>query len=173
MKKFLLLLTLVFSAVSCIQDLDELEKYTPPPWLKGKLYTQIEAQAELGKFAEALKITGLDTIINTSGLFTVFAPSDEAFTLFFQDNPSYSGEVSSIPMDELKNLVSFHIIQNSWSMRQLATLNISGWIDEDEDDVRSRAFKKETFLRAANKEYFVDEDQNIYLNKIMKQRDHR
>ena len=44
-------------------------------------------------------------------------------------------------------------------MRQLATLNINGWIDEDDEDIRSRAFKKETFLRSANKSYFVEYDE--------------
>lgn len=156
MKRILLYLLAVLLLLSCKKDLDELEKYTPPPWLKGKLYSQIEAQEGLELFAEALRITGLDTIINTSGLFTVFAPDNEAMERYLQENEVYGGSLENIPPETLRSMVSYHIVQNSWSIRQLSSLNLNGWIDPSEEDVRSRAFKKESIFRPGIKEYHVE-----------------
>jgi len=161
MKNLLYILLMILSLSSCKQDLDKLEKYLPPPWLKGKLYSQIEADSSLSTFSQALILSGFDTIVNTSGLFTIFAPDDDAFTLYFKEHPEYGNDLNNIPLDELKALVSFHIVQNSWSKQQLVSLNLDGWIDNTDTEVRTRAFKKETLLRKANKEYSVRYDEEF------------
>ncbi|HUX56472.1 MAG TPA: fasciclin domain-containing protein [Bacteroidales bacterium] len=67
----------------------EIDKYQRPDWLKGKLYSQIESTPDLDSFTVCLKISGFDSIINTSGSFTVFAPGNEAFIEYFSKNPLY------------------------------------------------------------------------------------
>ncbi len=125
-------------------------KYDPPDWLAGKLYTQLLEQPDLSSFAQCLELTGYDTIINKSGSYSVFAPNNEAFSLFFQDNPLY-GSVEDIPIKELTRLVKFHIVQNPWSKSQLRSLDVFGWIDTlDIENDEPRGFKRETLLSDEN-----------------------
>ena len=108
---------------ACINIYD-LEKYQSPKWLAGKLYTQISTREDLSTFGKCLELTGYDTLLNISGSYTVFAPSNEAFNQFFSENPQYGNDVANIPHNELLRIVKFHIIQNAWSKAQLQQLDI-------------------------------------------------
>ena len=83
-KQLILISLLVLLFFACKKDF---VKYDRPTWLAGKLYTQILTKPELSTFAELLHVSGYDTIIDVSGSYTVFAPSNDAFTKYFQDNP--------------------------------------------------------------------------------------
>ncbi|MDA3821158.1 MAG: fasciclin domain-containing protein, partial [Bacteroidales bacterium] len=110
MKRFkhclLIAITLV-SLVSC-EDIEDRDKYKRPDWLAGKLYEQILENETLSIFAQALQLTGYDTIINVSGSYTIFAPTNDAFGLYFQDNPQYQESVENIPYEELSDMVKYH-----------------------------------------------------------------
>ncbi len=146
---------LLIIIISCVDD-DSLDpKYQRPEWLAGKLYDQILEQEDLSTFAECIKLTGYDEIINVSGSYTVFAPTNEAFNEFFASNPNYNS-VQDIPQDELSNIVKYHIVQNPWSKNQLRTLDVYGWIDTlDINNDEPRGFKRETLLLNKNRKYGV------------------
>jgi len=78
-------LILVLVLFSCKKD--EFDKYERPDWLAGKVYSQIQVNDSLKTFAKCLQLTGYDSIINISGSYTVFAPTDEAFQTYFNSNP--------------------------------------------------------------------------------------
>lgn len=138
--------------ISCRDDLQE-NKYERPEWLAGKVYSQILEFPELSTFAQCLELTGYDTIINVSGSYTVFAPSNEAFNNWFTQNPNYS-KVEDIPKEELDQLVKYHILQNAWSKQQLRSLDVFGWIDTlDLNNNKPRGFKRETLLRNDNRKF--------------------
>lgn len=133
--------------------------------MQGKLYSQIREQADLSTFARCLELTGYDTIINVSGSYTVFAPTNEAFNLFFRENTKYQS-VEQIPMPELVSLVKFHIIQNPWSKIQLRSLDVYGWIDSlDITNNKPAGFKRETLLLNKNLKVGVtrDKDKNYQI----------
>ncbi len=135
---------LLLMLMSCRKE--PIDKYTRPEWLAGKVYTQILDQPELSTYARGLELVGLDTIINVSGIYTVFAPSNEAFVAFFASNPNYSS-IEQIPISELSRLIQFHIVQSPWSKVQLRSLDVFGWIDlNDPDNNKPRGFKRETLL---------------------------
>lgn len=164
--KFLKIFTLliIFTGIlfnSC-KDIYELDKYQAPTWLAGKLYTQISQQDGLGTFIKCLELTGYDTLLDLSGSFTVFAPSDEAFSRYFTLNPEYGNDVANIPLNKLKELVKFHIIQDAWSKAQLQMLNSEGWIDPTDDKSKPRAFKRQTLLKDPNVKYWVKYGHNQY-----------
>ena len=141
---YLLILILVLSGAflnSCIY-FDEPEKFKRPDWVGDKLYTQVRAEEDLTRFAECLKILGMDTILNVSGSFTVFAPSDDAVSRFLAENQFSS--VSDIPKDKLEEIVEFHIIQNPWTLLQLRQLNMDGWIDPSATWSVPNAYKRQT-----------------------------
>src|SRR5512133_4315160 len=122
------LIIITLAAISFASCTKEFDKYERPAWLAGKLYTQIKSVEGLGNFAKCLEKTGYDTLINRSGSFTVFAPSDAAFDLYFQQHPGLSS-VDDIPMSDLIRIVKYHIVQNPWSLDQLKSLDVYGWID--------------------------------------------
>lgn len=151
-KSFLLFaLTLLF-LYSCRQEPDI---YKRPDWLAGKVYTQILAQPELSTFVKCIELTGYDEILNVSGSYTVFSPSNEAFTKYFSQNTKYKA-VEDIPIDELTEIVKYHIVQNPWSKIQLRTLDVYGWIDTlSTDNNKPKGFKRETLLLNPDRKYGI------------------
>ncbi|MCF8226838.1 MAG: fasciclin domain-containing protein [Bacteroidales bacterium] len=149
------LFALAFSlTIGCVED----DKYERPDWLAGKLFTQLSDTAIFSTFAECLKLTGYDTIINTSGSYTIFAPNNDAFELYFQNNPNGYTSVSEIPhenpQDELFEIVKYHIVQNPWSREQLRSVDVWGWIDPaDETNDEPKGFKRETLLEDQDIKY--------------------
>ena len=123
---------------------DQPSKYDRPEWLEGKVYTQVKGEDDLSTFAYCLELTGYDQIVDVSGSYTVFAPTDEAFSRFFQENPSYNS-VDNMPVDELSEIVKYHLVQNPWSKVQLRSLDVYGWIDTlDINNNEPKGFKRET-----------------------------
>lgn len=147
-----LLSIISFLYYSC-QDIYDHEKYQKPDWLEGKLYTQISLQENLSKFTECLKIVGLDTIIDVSGSFTIFSPSDEAVDAFLAKY-NYSS-VQDIPIDYLEEIVKYSIIQDAWSVNELKILDQDGWIDPDNKYSEPRAYKRQTLLKKPNEKYWI------------------
>ncbi|MDA3823871.1 MAG: fasciclin domain-containing protein, partial [Bacteroidales bacterium] len=149
-KQFALLALVLSLVFGCVDD--RLEKYERPDWLAGKVFTQIADSAIFDTFKECLILTGYDTIINTSGSYTVFAPNNDAFDLYFQEH-GYSTP-SDIPMAELQQIVKYHIVQNPWTKEQLRSLDVWGWIDPtDETNDEPKGFKRETLLFDKNIKY--------------------
>lgn len=132
------------------------EKYQRPDWLPGKLYTSVSVQKNLSLFAECLRLTGLDTIINVSGCWTVFAPTDEAIRAYLLEN-NYA-RLADIPIMKLERMTKFHIIQDPWSLNQLKILGSTGWRTYDNSKSESYAYKRETMLRNPNDKYWIKKE---------------
>lgn len=160
---------MIFLFSGCEEDEILSTKYDRPDWLSGKVFTQIKDQPELSVFASAVELAGYDSIIDVSGSYTVFAPSDEAFNAWMSEN-NFS-DVQDIPLERLSRLVSYHIVQNLWTKRQLRTLDVFGWIDTlDIYNDKPRGFKRQTLLRDENRKYGVaskgprtEEDDNLII----------
>ncbi len=155
MKKALLPFLLVLITLSAIRCKKE-DIYERPSWLAGKLFTQIKANPELSEFAKCISLVGYDSVINVSGSYTVFAPNNQAFELYFQEHPQYKS-VEDIPLGELSRIVKFHIVQNPWSAEQLRQLDVYGWIDSlDLNNDEPKGYKRETLLREKNTKYGIN-----------------
>ncbi len=152
----LLLLGILFIVFAGCEKWSVHDKFTRPDWLPGKLYTSVLVQKDLGLFAECLRLTGLDTILDVSGSWTVFAPTDEAVRLYLSEN-NYS-RVSDIPQKELQKIIKFHIIQNPWSLDQLKILGTDGWRTKDDANTNSYAYKRETILKNPNEKYWIKKE---------------
>jgi uncharacterized surface protein with fasciclin (FAS1) repeats len=163
MKNFFLplILSVIITGIltSCLEEID---KYERPHWMIGKLYSQIESTEDLDSFAVCIKQSGLDTIIDISGSFTVFAPTNEAFRVFLGQSPAYD-KISDIPRKELERIVKYHIVQNSWTIAQLKSLDIYGWIDQsDPANNKPWGYKRQTILRDENRKYWVTSDRGRF-----------
>lgn len=146
------ILLVFFGCNDPLQD----DHYKRPEWLQGKVYEQILADSTLSTFAKSVELTGYDDVINVSGSYTVFAPTNEAFQTFFADNPEYNS-VENMPVEKLSEIVRYHIVQNPWSELQLRSLDVYGWIDTlDVSNDEPRGFKRETLYKPENRKYGVD-----------------
>ena len=152
-KTVTLLLTILISFCTGCEDYFVHEKYQRPDWLPGKLYTAVKVQPNLALFAECLRLAGLDTILDVSGSWTVFAPTDEAIKQYLSDN-HYAG-VSAIPSDKLVKITKFHVIQNAWSLDQLQILGTTGWRTNNDANKSSYAFKRQTMLKNPVGKYWI------------------
>ncbi len=151
--KSILWVVLIFLALLSCRD--ETSIYDRPVWLEGKVYTQILGQPELSDFAKCIEKIEYDKILDVSGSYTVFAPSNEAFKLYFASSPKYKS-IDDIPVNELEQLVKYHIVQNPWSKIQLRSLDIYGWIDTlDLNNNEPKGFKRETLLLDKDIKYGV------------------
>jgi uncharacterized surface protein with fasciclin (FAS1) repeats len=78
----------------------------------GFLYNKLKADPTFSIFTRGLERADLVQFINEGGLYTVFAPTDEAFTKYLSSN-GY-GSVDDVPVDKLFKILSFHIVNNMW-----------------------------------------------------------
>jgi len=109
-------------------------------------------------FTECLRLTGLNKILDVSGSWSVFAPTDEAMKQFLAEN--HYASISAIPLDELEKITEFHIIQNPWSLQQLRSLGVNGWKTGDDNKSNPYAFKRETMLRNPAEKYWIKRAKN-------------
>jgi uncharacterized surface protein with fasciclin (FAS1) repeats len=101
--KFLLVALVAFSAFSITSCGDDDPAPTPAP----QTITQIAGgNAELSTLVTALELTGLDEVLSGSGQFTVFAPTNAAFTTFLPQGV----DVEDVPVDVLTNILLNHVI---------------------------------------------------------------
>lgn len=167
LKKIILMTktTILFSILTCMlcvglvgcneELLDDTTKYDRPEWLAGKVYTQVKEQEELSTFATCIERIGYDSVIDVSGSYTVFAPTNQAFDEYFQNHPDYNS-IDEIPNDVLDGIVKYHIVQNPWTKEQLRSLDVYGWIDSlDLNNNKPRGYKRETLLRPEDRNYGV------------------
>lgn len=76
--------------------------------------------ADLSTLAEALSITGLDTVLDDRNAeFTVFAPGNAAFDLFLTDNGFAS--LSDVPVDVLTQVILNHALTGTALSGSLST----------------------------------------------------
>lgn len=174
--KVIFLVGILITVYSCQKSLEELDNYKRPSWLAGKVYTQLSSEGNLKTFAACVKRVGYDTILNTSGCYTVFAPNDSAFNVFFKQHPNYNSSVENIPYDTLLLIVKSHIINDPWSVEQLRQLDEGGWIDTlGLTNNKPKGFKRETLVRDKNIKFgiaqypkdtkrIVDTTQAVYTN---------
>jgi hypothetical protein len=153
-KTRLLLFGILFLIFVGCDELTDREKYQRPDWLPGKLFTTVSIQENLTMFTECLRLTGLDTIIDVSGSWSVFAPTDDAMKLYLSENRYAS--ISDIPIDELKKITKFHIILYPWSLEQLQSLGVNGWKTVDDANSNPYAYKRETILKNPNEKYWIE-----------------
>jgi hypothetical protein len=94
-------------------------------------------------------------VLKGAGLYTVFAPNDEAFTAYLKDK-SYAS-AAAIPDEEVVKIVSYSIVYSKWTMEHLADVF-------EEGEYVTGAFKRKTTCYALpyrdadfNNHWVVDE----------------
>lgn len=95
---------------SCQDGFEEYWQYDQQQ--EGFLYAKIKENPQFSAFAQALERTGVGTALDKAGVYTVFAPTNEAF----QDYLRTAGfdNLAAVPIEQLTNVVNYHIVYFTW-----------------------------------------------------------
>jgi len=115
-------LCLVF-AVIFIQCDNTDKYYERPGWLEKPIYEVLQQEGRFSKYLQCVDKTEYAFVLKGAGLYTVFAPNDDAFTAYLTKK-SYAS-VNDIPAEELKNLVAYSIVYSKWT-----SLHLGDYLDQ-------------------------------------------
>ncbi len=116
---------------------------------KGSIYKNLQDRGDYGLFLQALDITGYKKAVNESDLLTVFAPNNAAFR-DYMTNVLEVSNMSEVLLDEeklelLTRVVSYHIIQYSWSLDDFMGFTMSS--DPEAARGKGEVYKYKTLAR--------------------------
>ncbi len=147
--KLLLLLFLILS-VSCTNKEKE-ELFERPDWLKGTLYEQLKNDPNHQIYTDALELTGYANKLERTGSYTLFAPTDDAFTTFLA---SYGGNIENVPEDILKGIVEYSIVNFPLTRDLLTAYSEWGYWNK----TVHKSFKKKTYYIRPN---YLEDDKMV------------
>ncbi|WP_372755680.1 fasciclin domain-containing protein [Mariniflexile sp.] len=105
---------MIISTFGCKPDPLE---YARPSDLAGTIYTQLESMGNFNYYLQCLDKTEYKTPLVKGGSWTIFAPTDEAFEKFLQEEGYAS--VDDIPSDRLLDIVQYTIVTSGWNTTTL------------------------------------------------------
>jgi uncharacterized surface protein with fasciclin (FAS1) repeats len=105
----ILLAVLVLTA-SCNNDDDN----TTTPPMEGNIVEVALTDPQLTSLVTALQITGLTSVLEQDGPFTVLAPTNAAFTAFLNGTP-----IENVPVDALSAILLNHVISGDFEAEDL------------------------------------------------------
>lgn len=113
-KKVLVLTCLVSLGVSvlfsCSKGFKEYYGNTNPKG--GYIYEKVKSNPDFSLFTKGLERANLVQFISEGGLYTVFAPTNEAVNKYLSDNGFKT--IDEVPVDRLFKVLSYHIVNNMW-----------------------------------------------------------
>lgn len=98
---------------SCKDD----QYYERPSWLEAPIYDVLKANGKFSKYLQAVDRTSYATVLQGAGLYTVFAPNDDAFAAYLSKNGYAS--VADIPDPEVDKIVAYSICYSTFTFDSL------------------------------------------------------
>lgn len=153
MKKFskiLLFSFFFFSLLGCQKE--EFDKYYGRPAnLEDPIFQSLEANGNFTNLISVIETAGYKDILSKAGYWTIFAPNDEAFKMFFQENAQING-LSDIDSLVAQKIVKYALVYNAFRTDHIADFQASyGWEPNMAYKRRTAyydGFKKEVIGRA-------------------------
>lgn len=122
---YLFVLPLLALFASCSQELDPY--YERPAGLEDPIFQQLEARGNFKNLTALIAKAGYKDILSKAGYWTMFAPNDEAFAKFFQEQ----GITDVDKIDDLtaSKIVRYALVFNAFRTDQLSDYQSgSGWV---------------------------------------------
>lgn len=107
-------LFIIISTFGCKPDPLE---FARPKDLAGTIYDQLESMGNFNYYVECIDKTEYKAPLVKGGSWTIFAPTDEAFEKFMQEEGYTS--LNDIPSDRLLHIVQYSIINSGWNTNTL------------------------------------------------------
>ncbi|WP_187262713.1 fasciclin domain-containing protein [Pontibacter beigongshangensis] len=150
------------------------EYYAPPKTLAPPIYQQLEARGNFTHFLACVDKAGYKQSLSSSGYWTIFAPTDEAFTKYFAAN-GLAG-IGAIDEAKAREIVTYSLVYNAFSKEKLAEFQSSiGWVPGQSFKRRTAYYSapyksniggQEAFVVANNRNglnYVTEDNNNKYL----------
>ncbi|TKG95454.1 hypothetical protein EYV94_08405 [Puteibacter caeruleilacunae] len=125
-KNWIWLFLLLPFIISCEREMDKY--YDVEVDEGGTVYAKLAGNEEFSIFTHALELCEYSDVLGKSGLFTVLAVDNDNFNAFLQAK-GYS-KVDDVPVEELKRVMTNHIIEWSYSAFDLT----HGYLDDENPD---------------------------------------
>src|SRR5690349_14526401 len=106
----ILFLSLICLSFSCSKGFEDY--YNEQNTKGGFLFDKIKSKPEFSMFVKGLERANLVQFISEGGLYTVFAPTNDALTKYLSAN-GYS-TIDDVPVEKLFKILSYHIVNNMW-----------------------------------------------------------
>jgi uncharacterized surface protein with fasciclin (FAS1) repeats len=119
---------------SCKED----PYYARPDSLEPTIYIQLEQKGNFSSYLSCVDRAGYKDVLSRAGYFTVFAPTDEAFSTFLASKNV--GSVDNLSDELVNKIVTYSVIYSGYSKDQLDDFQSNDSLDWI-DDV---AFKRRT-----------------------------
>lgn len=121
--KIFLLLVIGFFFVQCSNDKDAY--YDEPSWAKPPIYEVLQKEGRFSNYLKCVDRTMHSSSLHGSGLFTCFAPNDDAFKLYLSAKGYPS--VDDIPQSVVDQIVAYSLVYNSYEFDRLSDILYGGW----------------------------------------------
>ncbi len=151
----LVLFGCLFSA--CRKEIDEY--YARPESLEPTIFDNLTAKGEFSSYLALVEKAGYKSILSRAGYFTVFAPTDDAFPSFLEEQSLSS--IDEIDSLSARKIVAYSMIYNLFTREQIddyQSTSEQGWLLDE-------AFKRGT----ANYKWVYDEMVDGEMKKIIDQ----
>lgn len=112
---------MVFSSMFAFTSCDDNDDDTMV--MPKTVYEQVSADSDLTSLKAAIDKAGLSTTLSNNGAFTVFAPSNAAFTKFLRDNGF--ANLDAVPTAVLKEVLLNHVLATKVMAAQVSTGYVS------------------------------------------------
>lgn len=116
LKLFAVVLIFGFVMISCEESRDEMSN-------SGSIYELASRDADLSNLKAAIDKAGLATTLQSSGTFTVFAPSNAAFATFLKDNGF--ANLEAVPVVTLREILLNHVLSSKVMAADVTTGYVS------------------------------------------------
>ncbi|MCB9012837.1 MAG: fasciclin domain-containing protein, partial [Bacteroidales bacterium] len=153
MKKLLtVILGISLMLASC--EKEKIRYYERPAWLKGPLYDQIKSTGQFNEFVKAAEYAGYEATLNSRLTYTIFLPTDEAFTQYYAEKGISS--IEQLPKEEVLALLQYHTMQFMWDSARIQNKTAFGWWVQMADNFRTPSIYRPPISQERSKNIVYD-----------------
>lgn len=139
----LIWLLLLFFVAQCRRERDDY--YAAPDWGRKPVYEVLQDEGRFGLYLQCVDKTMYATSLKGSGLWTVFAPNDDAFKAYL--SAKGYGSVEDMPVGEAEKIVAYSMLYDRYELNRLSDILSGGW------DTLSSVKKKTAYYETIHREY--------------------
>lgn len=123
MKISVLLSLVLVLFVRCMNDKEDY--FARPSWLEPPIYEVLQKQGRFTNYLQCVDRTLYAPALKASGLYTVFAPNDEAFTKYLGEKGYAS--VADMPDTLVNRIVAYSMLSDKYEFNRLTDVLSAGW----------------------------------------------
>lgn len=137
MRTYALVLVSALALYSCKKEYNAF--YSRPTTLEQPIYQQLKEKGNFTQLLALINKAGYDVTLSTAGYWTLFAPTDSAFKVFYTEN-GLSG-VDAIDSAAARRLITYNLVYNSYKQERISDYQSNaGWVENASFRRRTAAY---------------------------------